>query len=98
MYYLVWSYSVDPAKQAQFEEEYSRNGSWFKFYEPCVDYLGHELIKNEISSDYMLIDKWMSKEAYEKFVKSNLLEYDAINRKSAELYETEVLIGGYNPI
>lgn len=98
MYYLVWTYKVNPDKKSEFEEEYSRNGSWFKFYEPCTDYLGHELIKNEKSSDYMLIDKWMSKEAYEHFVKSNLLEYDAINRKSSELYEEEVQIGGYNTI
>ena len=98
MYYLVWTYKVNSNKQSDFEEEYSRNGSWFKFYEPCADYMGHELIKNELSSDYILIDKWMTKESYEHFVKNNLLEYDAINRKSSELYEEEVKVGGYNTI
>jgi heme-degrading monooxygenase HmoA len=98
MYYLVWSYEVDSSKQAKFEEEYSRNGPWFKFYEPCRDYLGHELIRNMQSSNYLLIDKWMNKEAYEHFVKSNLLEYDALNRQSRDLYENEVQLGSYMAI
>jgi len=98
MYYLVWSYEVDPPKRAQFELEYSRAGAWFRFYEPCGDYLGHELIKNTKSGNYLLIDKWLDKASYEEFVKSNLMEYDALNRKSRDLYDTEELLGTYETL
>ena len=95
MYYIIWNYTVDKSKQEKFEEEYSRGGTWFKFFEPCDDYMGHELIKNINGSSYVLIDKWMSKKDYEGFLKSNQAEYDDLNNRSKELYEEETQIGSY---
>ncbi|MCP4459110.1 MAG: hypothetical protein GY816_13970 [Cytophagales bacterium] len=98
MYYIIWKYTVDNTKQQKFEEEYDRNGSWFKFFEPCNDYMGHDLLKNMDGETYLLIDKWMSKNDYENFLKSNQLEYDAINNRSKELYDLEEQIGLFNSI
>ena len=95
---MIWKYTVDKTKQKHFEEEYSRSGTWFKFFEPCDDYMGHELIRNTDDSSYVLIDKWMSKKDYEGFLKSNQLEYDDINGRSKELYDEEIQIGSYESI
>ncbi len=95
MYYLVWEYEVDEANQAKFEEAYSRAGAWFKLFEPCGDFLGHELIKNTTGKSYVLIDKWMDKKSYESFVKSVQLEYDHLNEISKALYSSEKQIGTY---
>ncbi len=98
MYFMIWSYSVDKPKQKSFEEEYSRSGSWFKFFEPCNDYLGHDLIKNIDGKSYVVIDKWMSKQSQESFVASHQIEYNDLNVRSKELYDAETSIGSYESI
>ena len=98
MYYIVWNYKVSKAGQAKFEEHYGRSGEWFKLFEPCHDYLGHELIKNTNGEGYVLIDKWMSKQTYDGFVSSNQLFYDDLNKRSKELYSEEILIGTFETL
>ncbi len=95
MYYLVWEYEVEEAQQAKFEGEYGRSGAWFKLFEPCGDFLGHELIKSTSGTSYILIDKWMDQNSHERFVKSVQLEYDHLNNTSKALYSSEKLIGRY---
>lgn len=98
MYFIVWEYEVPKTDQSKFEEEYSRSGSWFKLFEPCGDFLGHELIKNTSGPTYILIDKWIDKNSYEAFVKSVQPEYDNLNEISKSLYSTEKLIGTFNTL
>lgn len=94
MYCIAWKYTVS-SNHAAFEEEYGRSGAWFKFFEPCEDYLGHELMKGEDGNSYLLMDKWMSKEDYEDFMKENKAEYDQQNEKSKALYDKEESMGTY---
>lgn len=98
MYCIIWKYDVDSSNQSEFEKEYGRQGSWFKFFEPCDDYLGHDLLKNTDGASYTLIDRWMSKADYDSFLKSNQLEYDQLNDKFKSLYSNEDCIGTYDLI
>ncbi len=98
MYYIVWSYKVSEANQSKFEEEYNRSGAWFKLFEPCGEYMGHELIKHTTDNSYLLIDKWMSKSTYDNFLKSHQLEYDDLNNRCKELYDEEVAVGTYDTL
>lgn len=95
MYCVVWRYNVDKSKQKDFENYYQRGGPWFKFFEPCDDYLGHDLLKNNEADSYLIIDKWMGQKEYESFLKSHQSEYDQLNRESSELYSEETQIGSY---
>jgi len=95
MYCIAWKYTVT-SNNSKFEEEYGRTGSWFKLFEPCEDYLGHELMKSDDGKTYLLTDKWMSKEDYEGFISSHQAEYDALNEKCKELYDEEVSVGTFN--
>lgn len=94
MYCIAWKYTVS-SNQSKFEEEYSRNGSWFKFFEPCEDYLGHELMKAADGQTYLLLDKWMSKEDYDDFLQNNQLAYEQLNEKCKSLYDNEESMGSY---
>lgn len=94
MYCIVLKYVVSNNQEA-FEKEYSRSGAWFKFFEPCEDYLGHELMKSDKDASYLLTDKWMSKEDYEDFMAENKTEHDQLNEKCKELYDEEIVIGSY---
>ncbi|MEQ8904855.1 hypothetical protein [Ekhidna sp.] len=95
MYCLVWKYKVS-SNQAKFEEEYSRNGSWFKFFESSEDYLGSELMKNSDGKNYVVIDKWMSKADYQDFLDENKAEYDQLNEKCKSLYDEEEEMGEFD--
>ena len=95
MYCLVWKYKVS-SNQAKFEEEYSRNGSWFKFFEASEDYLGHDLMKSGDGSTYILVDKWMSKADFQDFVDEHKAEYEQLNEKCKELYDSEETLGEFD--
>lgn len=95
MYCLAWKYKV-PSNQAKFEEEYGRNGSWFKFFESSEDYLGTELMKHTDGKTYILIDKWMSKADYQDFIDENKADYDQLNEKNKALYEEEEEMGEFD--
>ncbi|MEQ9465893.1 MAG: hypothetical protein RLN88_00695 [Ekhidna sp.] len=95
MYCLAWKYKVS-SNQSKFEEEYGRNGSWFKFFETCEDYLGHELMKSADGKSYILVDKWMSKADYEDFLDEHKAEYDQLNEKNKGLYDEEEALGEFD--
>ncbi len=95
MYCIAWKYKVS-SNQSQFEAEYGRNGSWFKFFESCEDYLGQELLKHSDGQTYILLDKWMSKADYQDFLDENKAEYDELNEKSKSLYDQEEEMGEFD--
>ena len=94
MYCIAWKYTVS-SNQKKFEEEYGRTGSWFKLFEPCEDYLGHELMRSDDGKTYLITDKWMSEEDYKDFLQSNKAAYEALNEESKSLYEAEECIGTF---
>ncbi len=98
MYQLVWHYECSPDQKDQFEEAYRRNGTWFHFYEKSDDYLGQELIKKTDKNDYLVVDNWISKEAYESFIANNKTEYDQLNLQCASLYAKEEFLGFYETV
>ena len=95
MYCRAWKYTVT-SNQSEFENAYGRSGVWFKFFEPCEDYLGHELMKSENGKIYFLMDKWMSKEDYENFIDNNKTDYQALQVETRDLYDEELSLGNYN--
>ena len=98
MYCIVWEYKIDKSKRSEFEAYYSRSGAWFKFFEPCDDFLGHDFIRHTEEPTYLIIDKWMGKKEYEAFLSSRKMEYEALNSESANLYEAEKMIGTYETL
>ena len=95
MYCIIWNYKVEANRQGAFEKEYSRTGTWFRFFESCEDFLGIELMKEIGKSSYLVIDKWSSKPEYEAFIKKNKAEYDELTRRFGSLYSEEQKVGEY---
>jgi heme-degrading monooxygenase HmoA len=98
MYCKISNFTVESSKQAKFEEEYGRAGSWFKFFEPCEDFLGLELMKNTDGKSYIVIDRWMSKDDYEDYIDENQAAYDDLSTKSKDLYSGETNLGTFDII
>ncbi|MEQ8582426.1 MAG: hypothetical protein RIC30_02290 [Marinoscillum sp.] len=98
IYQLIWSYECKPETAAEFEKEYAQNGAWFKFFEPCDDFLGQDLAKNIETGHYILTDKWISRASYEGHIAENKAEYDRLCEQFKALYEKEVLIGRFETV
>lgn len=98
MYCILWNYEVESGNASAFEQEYGRSGSWFKFFEGCDDYLGHDLLKSTDGQTYSLLERWISKDAYEDFVNGNKAQYDDLNSKFGDLYKSETKVGTYDLI
>lgn len=94
MYCKAWKYTVT-SDHTKFEEVYGRNGSWFKFFEPCDDFLGQDLMKGNDGNTYLVLDKWMSEEDYADFIASNEAEYQSLEAQTRDLYDEEVSIGSF---
>lgn len=95
MYCLVSKYTVSTNKP-DFEELFGRNGEWFKFYESCDDFLGSELLKQDGSDDYLIIDKWMDKSEHKSYIESNSLMFDQLTAKSKEFSDHSEVIGEFD--
>ena len=98
MYQLVWHYECTPDQKEQFEESYRRNGTWFHFYEKSEDYLGQELIKKVDKNDYLVVNNWISKEAYDSFMNTHKTEYEQLRDQCKTLYQQEEFLGFYETI
>ena len=94
MYCKAWKYTVT-SDQSKFEEVYGRNGKWFKFFEPCEDFLGQELMKGSDGNTYIVLDKWMSEEDYEDFLAANRESYQSLESETRDLYDEELSLGNY---
>lgn len=94
MYCKAWKYTVT-SDHTKFEEVYGRNGSWFKFFEPCEDFLGQDLMKGDDGTTYLVLDKWMSEEDYEAFIASNQAEYQNLESQTRDLFDEELSLGSY---
>lgn len=96
MYCIVWEYQVSKDQQSKFEEEYGRKGVWFRFYEPCDFFLGHDLLKDNEGGRYLVIDKWMGQKDYDTFLGENSAQYENLNQQTRHLYEEEIQIGSFD--
>lgn len=102
MYTILWKYKVASAKRAEFETVYGTTGLWYQYFKQDPDYLGSFLYNNELAAkpneqvEYILIDKWTSKESYEHFKKVHQEEYEQLGKKFELLYAEEIQIGAFH--
>ncbi|MEM9896634.1 MAG: antibiotic biosynthesis monooxygenase [Bacteroidota bacterium] len=80
------------------EEFLARSGNLFSFFEACDDYLGHELLKKEDTEEYLLVEKWISKEDYEDFISSNQAAFQLLENELQALVSTAKDLGDYTLI
>jgi heme-degrading monooxygenase HmoA len=99
MYIVIWEYRVKRGKQSEFEEIYSPNGAWTQLFQKEAGYLGTAFIRDTNDSQrYLTIDRWVSKESYERFLNRREKEYKALDAKCEDLTEQEAPLGKWNSV
>ena len=96
MYTILWKYRVQPKNQELFEQEYGANGAWSKLFCTSQNYSKSILSKSDDSKDtYILMDIWIDKNSYERFIEESKSSYENLSLKFENLYETEEKMGSY---
>ena len=94
---LVFAYETDDPKQ--FEEVYGASGSWAAFFHGAPGYIGTELIRDvEQPNRYLVVDRWESREAYNRFVEEHRDEYMRRVDETAFLYRQELRLGTFENV
>ncbi len=94
MYTIVWRFRVRAGKEAEFEKEYGPHGAWAELFRADHGYLGTALVRGG-PGDYVTIDRWRTKAAYEQFLQRCRTQYVALDTRFAALTDGEALLGQF---
>jgi quinol monooxygenase YgiN len=93
---IAWEFTVHGDNRAQFEHVYGPCGRWAQFFEQGDGYAGTELHRDlNDATRYVTLDKWISREAYERFCQEHRVEYALIDAECESLTLSEKEIGRF---
>ncbi|HWC75409.1 MAG TPA: antibiotic biosynthesis monooxygenase [Gemmatimonadales bacterium] len=96
MYWVVWSYDVKPAQTKKFERAYGPEGDWVRLFQRSPGFAGTELRhETDHASHYLTIDRWRTREDYDRFKDAFRSEYDALEARCATLTDSEYKVGDF---
>jgi heme-degrading monooxygenase HmoA len=93
----VFAYEVDPGEAGAFEAVYGPDGEWARYFRGAEGYRGTELLRADGRS-YVVIDRWDSAEAYERFLAEHEEEYARRNQAAGRLYRRETVLGRFEVV
>jgi heme-degrading monooxygenase HmoA len=68
MYVILWRFRPLEGQESEFERAYGPSGEWALLFGRDDGYLGTELLRrSEDSREYLTLDRWVSRAAYETF-------------------------------
>ncbi|MDB4954581.1 MAG: hypothetical protein JWO36_2150 [Myxococcales bacterium] len=96
---IFWQYDVKPDAVEQFERIYGSVGDWAELFGRAPGYLGTELHRDVATPRrYIVLDRWRSAAAFEKFRAQFNSEYAALDRACTVLSERELPLGTYEQL
>ena len=96
---IVWEFRPRPGREREFEIAYCATGEWATLFAKCEGYLGTELLHDPLDpSRYLTLDRWVSREAFESFRRLRSQEYEALDRRFAELTSHEAALGSFETV
>jgi heme-degrading monooxygenase HmoA len=91
---IVWEFVVRAGHEREFEAVYGPTGAWATLFSKSPEHVGVELLRDTTTAGrYLTIDRWRSADAFGRFRKAHLDEYEALDSLCAGLTEVERKIG-----
>jgi heme-degrading monooxygenase HmoA len=98
-YVAVWEFRVRPGHQATFAQIYGPEGEWAALFRRAPGFVRSELYRDRAQPDlFLTIDHWDSESAWQAFRAAHAADYEALDRRCAELTEDERAIGLFEPV
>jgi heme-degrading monooxygenase HmoA len=96
VYVYIWSFEVNPLSEPEFERTYGREGAWVQLFRHAPGYLETDLLRDlETPGRYLTIDRWESRQAFERFHQRFRSEFERLDRLCESLTRREVLVGHF---
>lgn len=99
MYVVLWRFRSLVGQESEFEQAYGPSGVWTQLFRRGDGYLGTELLRrSDDPREYLAIDRWASRGAYEAFHARWSSEYRRLDRLLEGLTEEETPLGAFEVI
>jgi heme-degrading monooxygenase HmoA len=99
MYVVLWQFRSLVGRQSEFERAYGPSGEWALLFRRDDGYLGTELLRrSDNSGEYLVLDRWASRGAYEAFRARWSDEYRRLDHRMEELTEEETPLGAFETL
>ena len=96
MYVILWRFRPMTGRESEFERAYGPSGEWALLFGCDDGYLSTELLRrSEDSREYLTLDCWVSRGAYETFRSRFSNEYRRLDDRLEELTEVETPLGAF---
>jgi heme-degrading monooxygenase HmoA len=98
MYVILWRFRTAVGHESEFERAYGPSGEWARLFRRGNGYLGPELLRrfeDDEPKEYLTLDRWASRGAYEAFRASRSGEYRRIDLRLEGLTEEETFLGAF---
>lgn len=98
---MIWRFRPAAGREDEFERAYGPSGEWARLFGREDGYLGTELLlrrSEDESREYLTLDRWTSRAAYEAFRVRQSGEYGRLDRRLEELTEEETLLGAFEAL
>lgn len=96
---ILWQFTAKAGKEQEFEEVYGAAGDWARLFRKADGYLGSELYRSRQGPRrYLVIDRWRSPDAFERFRISWGEQYRALDKRCEELTEQEAHLGDFSQV
>jgi heme-degrading monooxygenase HmoA len=98
-YVRVWRFRPSANCIAAFEEAYGPEGDWARLFRTADGFLGTTLLKGDGEPvEYLTLDRWVSREAYERFRHEQDASITALDRSCEMLTALEQEIGSFDEL
>jgi heme-degrading monooxygenase HmoA len=99
MYVVLWRFTPVVGREGEFERVYGPSGEWALLFRRDDGYLGTELFRrSEGPREYLTLDRWVSRDAYESFRARFSSEYRRLDGRLEELTEEETPLGAFEAL
>ncbi|MGH3145993.1 MAG: antibiotic biosynthesis monooxygenase family protein [Rubrobacter sp.] len=99
MFYVLWRFRPAMGQESEFERAYGPEGEWAHLFRRGDGYLGTELLRpSDDSGQYLTLDRWASRAAYEAFRARWSSEYRWLDRRLERLTEQEASLGTFETL
>ena len=96
VYVRICEYTARPEVRAEFENFYGPDGEWVQFFRRSKGFMRKEFLRDRNAENrYLSLDYFVSKSAYDDFLRDFRQEYDALDRRCDGVRDTQKEIGAF---
>lgn len=99
MFVIAWEFRVKHNHLADFKQAYRPGGDWERLFQRAEGFIGTELLRDrDDRTRFLTIDKWTSRDHYERFREKFDADYVAIDARTEMFTDAEDRIGVFETI